>query len=316
MTTTRTERSALIRPAPGGRRAAFTLTELLVAIGIIAVLAALTAISIRGVAKDARLASSRNTVAAVLDNARALAMKENRLVMVVFRPRWDGPKKVYVELVTAQWTGESAINYNPQYGADGYYPVVDRFIPVPDIPARRLSTGIKVAGPRYAETDDTQFRDDVWTTQVHLPGIDQSAGGGQTSEAPGSMMAVLYGPDGATCTANSASDSNLMFVDFNLDRFQRAYASTVPPPGNYHDYTYSGGDAPYMYFDQFFVNDEPYVTIVPFLAVYDDDEARELRATNWTDQSDYEAELVGPNGYITAHADRLHFNRYTGVAMK
>ena len=308
MTTTRNKRSALTTPGLSGPRAAFTLTELLVAIGIIAVLSALTAVSIRGVAKDARMASSRNTVTAALDNARALAMKNNKLMMVVFRPKWDGPKKVYVELITAEWTGVSYIT------DDLNYAVVDRFVPVPDVPVRRLSTGVKVAGPRYGDTDTNNMFDDVWATQVHLPGIDQTAGGGATSESPGAMLAILYGPDGAIRTRNSASDSDLMFVDFNLDFMQRAYTRTMPTP-NWVDYDYYNFYPP-AYFDQFFVDDEPYVTVIPFLAVYDDDEARELRATDWKVPAEYEAELIGTDGYITNFADRVHFNRYTGVAMK
>ena len=75
------------------------------------------------------------------------------------------------------------------------------------------------------------------------------------------------------------------------------------------------------FFNQWWETDETLVTVVPFLAVYDDEKARELRTTDWTDQTDYEAELTGsltdsPTAYINLRADRIHFNRYTGVAMK
>ena len=67
-------------------------------------------------------------------------------------------------------------------------------------------------------------------------------------------------------------------------------------------------------------DDEPFVVIAPFLAVYDDDEARELGDTaNWDDPQIYQQDLVGlPNdpGYITENANRIHFNRYTGVVMR
>ena len=62
--------------------------------------------------------------------------------------------------------------------------------------------------------------------------------------------------------------------------------------------------------------DEPNVEPVPFLAVYDDTEARELRVTDWTNAGDYRNELTGPLGYIAQWSDPLHFNRYTGVIMR
>ena len=315
MTTTRDEHEARIRPGPAGRRGAFTLTELLVAIGIIAVLAALTALSIRGIAKDARMASSGNTLIAALDNARALAMKENRLVMVVFRPRWDGPRHQYIELVTCTWAGESARNTNATTI------VVDRFVPIPDAAVRRLSTGVKISGPRFGETGASQNYDKVWVTQVHLPGIDKASGVG---EFPGAMLAVMYGPDGATRTRNAQSCADRFFVDFNLDHRQRDRTTG----SSYIDYDYdpggTGSPSWNSYFEQDFEDDEPYITFAPFLAVFDDDEARELRTSDWNTENEY-AELVGSynpaspyynRGFITDNSDRIHFNRYTGVAMK
>ena len=56
---------------------------------------------------------------------------------------------------------------------------------------------------------------------------------------------------------------------------------------------------------------------MPFVAVYDDEEPREMfGADDWGDFETYRAELTGPEGYINLRADRIHFNRYTGVAMK
>ena len=83
------------------RRRAFTLTELLVAIAIIGILAAITVVGIRAISKDAKLASGKNTVMAVLANARARAIKDNRIVLVAFRPRLVGENKQIVEAVLA-----------------------------------------------------------------------------------------------------------------------------------------------------------------------------------------------------------------------
>lgn len=259
----------------------FTLIELLVVMGVIAVLAVLTLMSMRAIANDARMASATNTVKAALDNARALAMKNNTIVLIVFRPRLEGvhKQKQEVDIYTAKWTGESYID-----SADN---VIDRFVPIPAVVVRSIPAGIKVAAPRYGADED-----DLWITQTHLPAIDPDPGAG---EVRGKLIAIMYGPEGTTITRNSQSDSNQNFVDFDNDGLQRII-----------------GDVN----DQASEDDEPFLAMAPFLAVYDDDEARELRTTDWTDQADYEFELTGALGYITQFADRIHFNRYTGVVMK
>ncbi len=272
----------LSRTSGGG----FTLIELLVVMGVIAVLAVLTLMSMRSIANDARMASATNTIKAALDNARALAMKNNTIVLIVFRPRLEGvhKQKQEVDIYTAKWTGESILNLN---GAN----VVDRFVPIPAIVVRSIPAGIKVAAPRYGADEDF-----VWNTQSHLPAIDPQAGAG---EVRGKLIAIMYGPDGTTITRNSQSDSNQIFVDFNNDGLQLI-----------------SGDPN----DQASEDDEPFLAMAPFLAVFDDDEARELKALDWSNsnqgEDNYELELTGPLGYVTQFAKRIHFNRYTGVVMK
>ena len=277
----------LSRTSGGG--GGFTLSELLVAMGVIAVLAVLTLMSMRGIANDARLASATNSVKAALDNARAMAMKNNTIVLVVFRPRLEGvhKQKQKVDIYTAKWTGESAF-FIDSFGNEK---VKDRFVPIPAIVVRTIPAGIKIAAPFYGDNED-----DVWITQSHLPAIDPQAGAG---EVRGKLIAVMYGPDGTTITRNSQSDSNQIFVDFNNDGLQLI-----------------SGDPN----DQASEDDEPFLAMAPFLAVFDDDEARELKTLEWSNsaqgETNYRDELTGPLGYITQFADRIHFNRYTGVVMK
>ena len=60
--------------------------------------------------------------------------------------------------------------------------------------------------------------------------------------------------------------------------------------------------------------DEVVVNLVPFLAVFDDDDVRRTYdAAQWSDPGIRTADL---SAYIDRRADRIHFNRYTGVAMK
>lgn len=271
----------------------FTLAELLVVIGIIAVLGALTVLGYRGIAKDSKLAAGRNTVAAVLDNARGLAMKNNRLVMVAFRPRLEGYNQQYVECVFAQWTGESAI-LNGQ--------VVDRFAPIAGVTGRTLPRGVKVAGPFYGDNDDLR-----WVTQSHLPKINQSTGNG---EAPGEVIAVMFAPDGTTVSRNSGTDSNRMFIDFNNNE-QHDWGFAPP--------TYTAGNFN-TYFEQRLENDECWIDVAPFLAVIDDDQVRELYDPSRWDLSVSAAAVANRlndySQYIVNNVDPLYFNRYTGVAMK
>ena len=65
---------------------------------------------------------------------------------------------------------------------------------------------------------------------------------------------------------------------------------------------------------QTYENDEPYVSIAPFLAVFDDDEARDIFDTTiWEDEIIRTEDITL---YVTEFAKRIHFNRYTGVVMK
>ena len=281
----------------------FTMVELLVVMGIMAILGVITVIGYRTIARDAKLSSARNAVAAVLDNARGLAMKNNRIVAVVFRPHMDGEREQFVEAVTAQWTGESA---RVQVGAS--WQVVDRFAPVPGVPDRRLPDGIKVACPSYA-TDN----DDTWITLSHLPKINQTNGQG---EAAGEIIGVMYTADGTTITRNSASDSVRMFVDFDNNGTQDWGAGIVDYAVPIPIGQFNGG-----LFEQHLADDEPFVEIGACLAVFDDDQVRgQYDNDRWNilvvgGPAAVANHLADYSQYINNNVDPIYFNRYTGVAM-
>ncbi len=292
------------RRLPGG----FTLTELLIVMGVIAVLSALTLVSMRSIVRNAKLASSINTVLSTLDNARAVAITGNNLVLLVFRPRIENDAEVVVDLVACRWTGES---YASLAGT------IDRFEPIPDFEVRTLSAGIKVAAPSYRRGFDF---DSIWTTQSHLPRTQAQT----NPETPGALIAVMYGPDGTILTSNPRTDASLIWVDFNHDptdesqsvpliELDMLYSAAWPITDLGNDVVSRFDD----FFRQIIATDEPFVTFAPFISVYDDAAARELKdPSTWSDEEDYVLELAGPDGYITQLGRRIHFNRYSGAAMK
>ena len=271
------------------RSLGFTLIELLVAMAIIAIIGGITVVAIRTISEDARISSGTNAVTTALSTARSLAMAENKLVLVVFRPRLDEEGEQFVEMVFCEWSGETA-------GTDN--PIVDRFVPFKDQPSFRLPKGVKVAFPQYGANDD-----DVWVTQLEI-------GAGEYPDFY-QMSGIMYGPDGSVRTRNQLSDSNRAWVDFNEDRLMQIDGVELDPFLNQ-----LGSISPPDQFIQHLETDEPAVNNSPFLAVYDDREARDRRATNWENLAQITTGLIGPNGFITNNATRIHFNRYTGVPMR
>ena len=307
-------RRATLTPALSQREreCGFTLIELLVTMGIIAIIAGITVVGIRAVTEGSKLASARNTVTAALDNARGLAMRDNTIVAIVFRAKLINDEKQVIEVVTAKFAGDT-------YSNDGN--LFDRFVVIPDVAARDLPEGIKIAGP-FLESDD----DYLWMATSDLIAVRGD------NEAAGAIIGVMYGPDGNTLRHNSRSDSRQAWVDFNsqedLSRHggvrQRQCGNDLHPtdpelnePGNSCICDY--GLDYFSFLCQQSPDDEPYFTPMPFLAVFDDEQCRALYDTTaWSAETAQGAlnRIRDQSEYINQYADRIHFNRYTGVVMK
>jgi len=299
--------------AGAGHRRAFTLIELLVVIAIISIVAVLSAVAISRLGQEARLASAINTVLASLDEARAAAIRTNRSTAVIFLARWDADRpedRQVTEAVVVTWLGDQEpVIFN----ADE---LADIFVRVPDLPPRRLPPGIKVAGPFYAIEGFQGLQSDfLWLTQPELRLTDPDVVGND-QEYPGEIIGVLFDPRGRVVTSNVSSFAREAFYDefpgdtesagedgfgFRLDPRADTAVGSAPGPLFYH---YHEDD------------EEVYISFVPFLAVYDDDEARELKTLPWTNRTNYEAELAGPGGYISQYGERIDFNKYTGVPLR
>jgi len=337
-------------PHPRVARRAFTLLELLVVMGILLVLATLTVISVGKVTRDAKLANATNTVVAALGTARAIAIRDNAYVMVTFRVAPDRRAKALprepqvIQVVTARWTGEvvdsntplpspnpTGAERMPFNNATGNPDTsADRFIPVAGVPARDLPAGILVAGPAFGFVTDTATgtNDRQWRTQprfagtVNLAATPPTFTPDLTKTELGWAIGILFGPNGRMLSRNpeqvleletsSGGNQNAYvkaWVDYDGNGFPRRGTTNV----------FGNGPVNVDYFVYDEPTDEPLVDYVPYLAVFNDAEARE-RFT----PSTWKGTNIGGNGtppprirdqslFIEEQADRITFNRYTGV---
>ena len=259
------------------RRTGFTLIELLVVMGIIVILIGITVVSVGAIARGSQLASATNSVKSALGTARALALKNRKPTGVVFRVDWD-PNRPTAPQVTEAVFVEDAGNSLVPFGTF----IVNRYVEVQGTEREQLPVGMKVAGPSYVNNTDG-----LWITQPQFPAA--AAG----NEPPGRLLGVLFDKNGSMITMVPESDANVGFVDFNNNNAQDSVAG-------FDDY-----EDP---------DEEPNIIWAPFVAVYDDAEAREYEDdSDWNVLANYEMEL---KSYIDEFANRIHFNRYTGVVMK
>ncbi|MDA1007734.1 MAG: prepilin-type N-terminal cleavage/methylation domain-containing protein [Planctomycetota bacterium] len=296
----------------------FTLAELLVVMGIIALLATLTGIAVQRIAGGSRLASGTNTVMAMLGEARAIAIRENKSTCVAFRvyrpwrdldaDQWPDANEVnsaapqQTEIVIGIATGR-ILNLNPGSGVSDNDLLVEEFVPVPGVAMRKIANGIKIAGP-FTDYSSPQYgsTDDTWITQPEC-----------NNTEVGSMLVVRFGPEGSIQTRNPAMPANItptassdtayctLWLDMNGNGTIQIGTTGGSSNGRFFDY------------DEF--GDEPAADVVEFLAVYDDRDARErYNSMAWSGTAGEDVRRADLTSYIDQFADRIHFNRYTGVA--
>lgn len=297
-----TTRTHAIRP----RRRAFTIIELIVVIGVIGVLALLTTIGARRLTSGSRLAAGTNAVTNALGNARAAAIRSSAPTALVFRPVWDASKPYLpqrVEMVTVRSTGERS-----SFGSTGAgVRLAERWLVVDDVPAIVLPEGIKVGGPMFDPPGSFGSipSESVYATQAELPALATCSESIECNR----VVAVLFGPNGEFLTRPPSGGLNEMkcWVDWN--RFtpdpadpQEVAAGDCGDGGNYDRFWLQDN-----------VNDECNLMFVPFLSVYDDRAAREVKGLNWSNSDNLIAELTGPAGYIAQYGDRISFNRFSGL---
>ena len=290
------------------RARAFTIVELLVVIGVIGILALLTTLGARRLTAGSRLAAATNAVTSTLGNARAAAIKDAAVTGVVFRPIYNAatpqiPQRV--EMITIRSTGERSVFGTTSIGAR----MAERYRPVQGIPATVLPEGIKVAGPMYDPPGNfgAIAAEQVFATQADLSTIAACREAIDCNRT----VAILFGPDGQFLTRppRSSIDEMKCYVDWNDN------GALIPPPADPQDVQL--GNCASGLFEQFWLQDHPddenNLMFVPFLSVYDDKAAREIKGTDWGTLNNMINELTGPNGYIAQFGDRITFNRFSGI---
>lgn len=289
------------------RHRGFSLTELLVAMGIIAIIGGITAVGIRALARDAKLSSATNTVTAALDNGRALAIQRNRTVVVAFRPQLDGSNRNRIEIITAEFAGDSEIRQIVMGSNLANPRIIDRFRPISGVARRVLPAGISVAGPFHVF--DGAAPNQPWLVPTDLS---------RPQEAPGRVVGVMFRSDGTRVTQDSARDAHFIWIDVNNDgvRYFAEGNNGIPTSNHIDDWM-----------SQVSPDDEPLIQTVRFLAVYDHDAAREWSDTSfWSVAASWQNPGTwGPGAntregqlseYINEFGQPLYFNRYTGVVMR
>ena len=163
------------------RHHAFTLLELLIVIAIIVIVTAVTLMAYRGVATDVRMSAAVQNVGAVLEEARAQAIRDGRPTLVAFRSRRSSEGKHFVEAVVGQASGESFLYSNEPNSAQesNYFPAA-RFAPIGGVEPREMPDSVGFAVPALQFGDDEMYLMTSW--------VDES------TQAAGIIPAVMFGP--------------------------------------------------------------------------------------------------------------------------
>jgi len=316
---------------------AFTLIELLAVMGVIAILGVVITTSAQRISKDAKVAGATNKVLAALGEARAIAIRDRATVLVGFtvrRPTYratsnspetiDYSKPQQTEIVIAKATGRVGF---PGAATTGSWTVVypaaaiddlllEEFQPVAGMAPMILPAGIKVAGSAADIGDINEIgQDDYWLSQPALQILPTDP----VIRERGTTVVVRFAQDGSMQTRNPSLTANLTssatdtssvapWIDFNRNGVMEIGTT--------------GGSSNGKFYALDEIHDESLGDHAMFLAVFDDDlfhsQATPAELAAWNVYTGIDAWMNGLNkarsNFINQFSDRIHFNRFTGVA--
>ena len=324
----------------------FTLLELLTVVGILLVLSTLTVATFGRLLRDAAVASATNTVVAALGAARAVALRDNAYVVVTFRVAPDRQTRAIprdpqaLEIIVARWTGEVINDRTPGAAAAGIPDDIyaERYLPVSGLPVRQLPPGILVAGPAFSFTTDDAVgaNDRFWRSPPRLAGtetpIDPATGlpgfvPNLVQTELGWGIAVLFGPEGRVLSRNPEQvvEVESDAANPNQNAYSKGFVDVdgngLPACGATRIYGSGPNNVDFFVYDE--PLDEPLFDLVPYLAVFDDGEARQLfDASAWKGTGSAAvrgaptpaARVADQSRFVEEQADRIVFNRYSGIA--
>jgi prepilin-type N-terminal cleavage/methylation domain-containing protein len=324
------------------RRTAFTLIELLAAMGIIVLLSAIALSSTRSIRDGLRLASGVNAATAALELGRSIAIENGEPVLVAFRPslqspdgsgpespNWPPPNsKPLVQIQIMKWTGESfrfrRPNFNPNGTWEGGYSM-DRWIPYPDVKSVLMPEGVAVAAPKYFAFDGDGDDDFVCTADFATFGNPIPYGNDYPFEVP----AILFDRTGAVAVNNPHSSSRGPWLDW--DGAPDRDASVQLGSANYAPSDAAGliFELPRFTAEMYSTQDardEPFAGVAPFITIFDLKKA--LDATTRTGSNpawvDFNRDVLITNptlsaqnaAFVLREGKQITFNAYSGVLLK
>ena len=280
-----------------GRRLGFTLVEMLVVMGVIAVLGLISALAVKRVSDDVKISGATNQMMSYLGEARAEAIRKRQCVLVTFRVKQLSDSRQLTQVIAAGWSGRFRNPVSDVWN-EPYYPLTN-------IAPLDLPVGIKVAAPRSDFDQANRF--------ITQPELANNLSGARER---GRSIGIMFGPDGTVLTRNPQAPAAgttyaSAYVDFDL----------VPGTTNYNQNVGTTSDgARFFVYDEYV--DEPSIQYVQSLAIFSDQECRErYDTTQWRGTSTSGNETSGENlmrlqqsEFIESNASRVEFNRFTGVA--